>query len=86
MKHPKPIEQWEAQPACSECGGRPGRNPQTGIELHDGHYARCSRPRPAIELLHFPERVRSKYKAWREAIIEDAQREVDAIAPDEEVA
>lgn len=33
---------WEAQTPCAECGGRPGVNPATGVELRQGHYLGCS--------------------------------------------
>ena len=31
----------EAQEKCPECGGYPGYNPITGVELKDGHRAGC---------------------------------------------
>ena len=100
------LAEWEAQPACVHCGGRPGRNPETGIEVRGGHRATCiSAPLPqgldpawtrAIESLTAEQQAKIKAKAgrlaesnrtplWRaydEAINEDAWREVQAIAPD----
>lgn len=33
----------QADEACEECGGKPGYDPQTGINLKQGHYASCSK-------------------------------------------
>ena len=35
------AEEWKAQEACPECGGRPGWDPETGILLRDGHRDSC---------------------------------------------
>lgn len=32
-----------APEACEECGGKPGYDPQSGIELKQGHYSSCSK-------------------------------------------
>ena len=29
--------------SCEECGGKPGYDPQTGIELKQGHFSSCSK-------------------------------------------
>ncbi len=29
--------------ACEECGGKPGYDPNTGIELKQGHFSSCSK-------------------------------------------
>jgi len=29
--------------ACEECGGKPGYDPVSGIELKQGHYSSCSK-------------------------------------------
>lgn len=37
-----PEETPAAAVPCKECGGKPGYDPQTGIELKQGHYSSCS--------------------------------------------
>ena len=31
----------ETVKACEHCGGRPGYNPVTGVQLKKGHYSSC---------------------------------------------
>ena len=33
----------QSEEACEECGGKPGYNEGTGIELKQGHYSSCSK-------------------------------------------
>lgn len=40
---PMSYDEWFAQDACEECGSRPGYNPQTGVEVKDGHTYICSK-------------------------------------------
>jgi hypothetical protein len=35
-------DEWDAQTPCPECGGRPGYNPATGVQLLTGHLYQCS--------------------------------------------
>lgn len=35
-------DEWAAQDPCEECGGRPGYDPSSGIDLKQGHYSSCS--------------------------------------------
>lgn len=51
---PVTAEQWQAQPPCPECGGRPGRDPTTGMHLRihlangeweEGHTYQCQKRR-----------------------------------------
>ena len=36
------AKEYQDQKPCAECGGRPGRNPASGVELKDGHTVGCS--------------------------------------------
>jgi hypothetical protein len=36
-----PQAAWNAQEPCPRCGGRPGYNPATGVELKTGHTYNC---------------------------------------------
>ena len=48
------AEEWQAQEACPECGGRPGRDPTSGMHLRiklpngeweEGHTYQCQKRR-----------------------------------------
>lgn len=44
----RPVEFEEDAPqveseACEECGGKPGYDPGSGIELKQGHFSSCSK-------------------------------------------
>lgn len=49
QKFAKELDRFEEQnrsyeetvPKCEHCGGRPGYNPVTGIELRKGHFSTC---------------------------------------------
>ena len=38
---PMTHEEWLKQVPCPDCGGRPGYDPETGVELKNGHHESC---------------------------------------------
>jgi hypothetical protein len=52
--HELTAEEWQAQVPCPECGGRPGRDPTSGMQLRiklpngeweEGHTYQCQKRR-----------------------------------------
>lgn len=39
--HELTHDEWAAQEPCPKCGGRPGYDPLSGVELKDGHTYNC---------------------------------------------
>lgn len=37
-----PKSEPKPPPVCPECGGKPGYDPASGIELKQGHFSFCS--------------------------------------------